>query len=68
MPPIAMVTKVKEDSCIFVPGLSVTVRQLLLLKCSHLDHQQQATSDTKFTSDLAATTDAAKVQVFATSE
>jgi len=68
MLPIAMVIKAKENSCIFVPGLSVTVCRLLLLKCSHLDHQQQATSDSKLTSDLAATTNAAKVRVSAMSE
>ena len=68
MPLIAMVTEVKEDSCIFVPGLSVIVRQLLLLKCCHPDRQWQATSDSKLTSDLAATTSATKVQVSAMSE
>ena len=68
MPPIAKVTEAKEDSCIFVPGLPVTVCQLLLLKCSKPDRQQQATSDSKFTSDLVATTDAAKVRASATSE
>ena len=52
MPPIATATEVKKDSCIFVPGLSITVRCLLLLKCSYLDCQQQATSDGKLTSDL----------------
>ena len=52
MPPIATATEVKKDSCIFVPGLSVTVHRLLLLKCSYPDHQQQATSDSKLTSDL----------------
>ena len=57
---ITTVTEAKENSCIFVPGLSVTVRRLLLQKCPHPDHQQQATSDSKLTSDLAATTDAAK--------
>ena len=65
MPPIATVTEAKEDSCIFVAGLSVTVRQLMLLKCSYLDRQQQATSDSKPTSDLVATTDAAKVRASA---
>ena len=65
---ITMVTEAKENCCIFVPGLSFTVRQLLLLKCSYPDHQQQATSDSKLTNDLAASTDAAKVRVSATSE
>ena len=60
---IAMVSEAKEISCIFVPSLSVTVHWFLLLKCSHPDHQQQATSDSKLTGDLAASTDAAKVRV-----
>ena len=68
MPLIATVTEAKKDSCIFIPGLSVTVRRLLLLKCSHLNCQQQATSDSKLTGDLAATTNAAKVRVSPTSE
>ena len=68
MLPITTVTEAKESSCIFIPGLSVTVRRLLLLKCSHPDRQQQATSDSKHTSDLEATTDVAKVRVSATSE
>ena len=68
MLPIATVTEAKENSCIFIPGLLVTVRRLLLLKCSHPDHQQQSNKYSKLTSDLAATTDADKVQVFATSE
>ena len=63
MLPIATVTETKEDSCIFVHGLSVTVYRLLLLKFSRLDRQQQATSDSKLTSDLAATINAAKVLV-----
>ena len=45
MLPIATVTETKETSCIFVPGLSVIIRRLLLLKCSHPDSQQQATCD-----------------------
>ena len=52
MPPIATATEVKKDSYIFVPGLSVTVHRLLLLKCSYPDYQQQATSDSKLTSYL----------------
>ena len=52
MLPIATATKVKKDSYIFVPGLSITVHCLLLLKCSYLDCRQQATSDDKLTSDL----------------
>ena len=68
MPSIATVTGAKQNSYIFIPGLSVTVRRLLLLKCSHADRQQQATSDSKLTSDLVATTDAAKVRASAMSE
>ena len=54
MLPITTVTEAKEDSCIFIPGLSVTVHWLLLLKCSHPNCQQQATSDSKLISDLAS--------------